>query len=114
MIGVLLHSFLGIQRAIDKWTAIKYKAPNYTIFLANSNVRRQFIYGLAQVGMVILGVAAMTIEEPMPGPSNVARGIVSTVILAVEVLLIINALWDNIDRARLLAMIGGRRATDNS
>jgi hypothetical protein len=112
IVGIILHGILAGKNVVDRKIAFKHHAPLPDIHSANVNIRRQIGYALAQLCTVIVGAAAMTIEEPVI--RTTASNIIGLVIVTQEVILIINAILDTRDREKLLALVGGRRATDNN
>lgn len=94
LIGILLHSGLAGRCYTDRKIAIRHRAPSADVFVATVNMRRQIIYACAQLCSVLLGVVSMTIPESSTATTT-ASIIASFTIIAEEVLLIVNALWDN-------------------
>jgi hypothetical protein len=113
LIGLTAHFTLFFRSIEDKRIAIRHNSARRIHLMSDACIRRQFVYALAQLGMILLGLNAMTIPPNDDAPT-VAVIVSGMTIIFVELFLITNALWDQYDNHRLLTEIGGRRITDES
>jgi hypothetical protein len=115
-IGVGVHVGLAVIRYIDLKVAEKYKADTVRVrLLANSNVRRQILYAVAQLGMASIGIVSMTIP-PIDKEYNTTDTIGSILFITIEAVLLINGIWDYYDNNRMNNTTEGtlRSVADNS